>query len=195
MKPRTAKPSDQVMRFFTPRLFLGFNSADEADADAAQDAWDAALADYHQHLAGIRERMPSPVRKLAEVCLHDAELLASEQAIEPLWSFPLESSEGRPSWSALAIFSVKQEGQIVSLIYFLWDRVREHQPVKDWPFSKARVHWLYDEVDLAPDHGRLFVHRVLLSDGRVLEIPFTSAVIHRLPLSPPGEPGTVRQTA
>ena len=31
MKPQTEKPSEQVMRFFTPELFIKFNSPDDVD--------------------------------------------------------------------------------------------------------------------------------------------------------------------
>ena len=70
----------------------------------------------------------------------------------------------------------------LSLIYVLWDRTRTHQPQESWPFSTQRKHWLYDEVDVAPIRHGLFVHRVLLSDGTVLEIPFVSTLVHSFPL-------------
>jgi hypothetical protein len=180
------------MRFFTPELYARFNSADEDEADDANEAWEAALARYRNHLDGIRDRMPSQVRKLAELDLHDAEFLGCDQEVGPLVPAPSEAFP-QPVWSAVAILSVKQDDTIVSLIYLLWDRVREYPAAADWPFSKARTHWLYDEVDLAPDPRGMFLHRVLLSDGRVLEIPFASAIIHSLSLAPPD--GRIRQSA
>jgi hypothetical protein len=63
------------------------------------------------------------------------------------------------------------------------------------PFSKTRTHGLYDEVDLAPAPRGAVLHRVLLSDGRVLEIPFLSVFIRSLPLSPPEEGIRVGRTA
>ena len=50
--------------------------------------------------------------------------------------------------------------------------------------SKLRIHWLYDEVDVDERQPGHFLHRVLLSDGRVLEVPFISVIIRRVPLSP-----------
>src|SRR5437870_701827 len=81
MKHQTAKPSEPTMRFFPPELYVRFNSADEDEADRANEAWESALLAYRKHLDDIRERFPSQVRKLAEFCLHDAEFLGYDQAI------------------------------------------------------------------------------------------------------------------
>jgi hypothetical protein len=169
MKHRNGKPSDHVMQFFTPELYMRFNSSDDDVANEADEEWENALLKYRKHLDAIRARMSSHVSKLAGLCLHDALLLAFEQVEEPL----------------IAILSVEMDGMIVSLIYHLSDRVRVHQPIKDWSFSKLRVHWLYDEIDTASGKHTSFMHRILLSDGRVLEIPFTSVVTHDIsPISP-----------
>jgi hypothetical protein len=179
------------MRFFTPELFVRFNSPDEDEADRANQDWETALDEYRKHLDGIRDRLPPQVTKLADLCLHDAELLAWEQTVEPSSPPPMDPSAPESVSSATAIVSIRQEGKIVSLIYRLWDRVREHAAAEGWPFSKLRLHWLYDELDLAPN-GR-FLHRVLLSDGRVLEIPFLSVIVYTLPIFAANE--GVRQSA
>ncbi len=92
----------------------------------------------------------------------------------------------------MAVLSVRQDGQVVSLIYLLWDRVRESVAPADWPLSRERPHWLYDEIDVAPDRPGAFVHRVLLSDGRVLEVPFLSVVAHGVPLGPTATLGATK---
>jgi len=180
------------MRFFTPELVARFNSADDAEADQADEAWEKAIAAYRKHLDSMRDRMPSQVRKLTELCLHDADLLACDQEVGPHFPFPFEPFP--PFWTAMAIVSVKQEDQIVSLIYLLWDRMREYPASEDWSFSKAGTHWLYDEVDVAGHRGA-FLHRALLSDGRVLEIPFLTVFIHELPLMPKAGALKVRTSA
>lgn len=183
------------MKFFTPDLYLRFNSPDDAEADRADAEWEDAIRRYRGHLEGLRDRMPSPVCRLAELCLHDAEVLAREQQIEPF--FPVAPSEPFPfpSWFGFAIVSLRQDGAIVSLIYSLWDRVRERPADETWPFSKDRPRWLYDEIDLVTPERGLFLHRVLLSDGCVLEVPFLSVLIHGIPLHE-GEPGgATRQSA
>jgi hypothetical protein len=168
-----------VLKFFTPELFIPFNSPDDEVADRADEAWEAAIREYRGHLDGLRDQMPAQVKKLASLCLHDAEVLAFEQPIEPF--FPVPSGHF-PLWSGFAILSVKQGDEVVSLIYSLWDRIRRHPSEKPWPFSRQRTHWLYDEVDIVPSRPGLFLHRVLLSDGTVMEIPFASALIHIIPL-------------
>ncbi len=168
------------MRFFTPELFLKFNSSDDEVANAADAEWEVAIQEYRRHLDGLRDQMADQVRRLAGIDLHDAELLAIEQTSEPFFLPP--SFEPFPLWSGLAILSLKQGEKIVSLIYMLWDRMQKHSPEEAWPFSGLRTHWLYDEVDVAPLRPGLYLHRVLLSDGIVLEIPFSSVLVHSIPL-------------
>lgn len=174
MRPPIEKPSDTVMRFFTPELYVQFNSSNEEEADRADQAWEAAIQEYHLHLKDIWDRLPSQVRQLTELCLHDADLLACHQETEPLFS--------GTSWSAVAVLSLKQGEQVTTLFYSLWDRLREFPPRRDWRFSKARKHWMYDEVDVVDTQRGFFVHRILFSDGGIVEVPFVSVLIHRLTL-------------
>src|SRR5262249_18336580 len=89
-----------------------------------------------------------------------------------------------PYWTAVGIVSVRLGDDIVLLIYCLWDRIRQHPAPDDWPFSKLREHWLYDEVDISGERRGPFVHRILLSSGVELEILFTTVVIHRFAIHP-----------
>jgi hypothetical protein len=194
MKPRTKKSSEseEVMRFFARILYVRFNSPDDGEADRADEAWETAVREYRTHLEALRDQMPSQVRKLAGLCLHDAELLACDETIEPIFPLP---SEPFPHWSGFAILSVQQGDEVVSLIYVLWDRLRRHPPTEPWPFSKRPTHWLYDEVDVAPIQPGMFLHRVLSSDGAVVEVPFVSILIHSVPLREGRASGAPRQTA
>src|SRR6266403_539801 len=90
MKRQIEKPSDHPMRFFTPELYVRFNSPDENEADRANEEWDAAIDRYTAHLAALHGKMPHHVAKLAEVSLHDAELLARDQSSEPISVVPGE---------------------------------------------------------------------------------------------------------
>jgi hypothetical protein len=193
MKPQIEKPSEQNMKFFKPELFIKFNSADDDEADRADEDWEAAIRAYREHLDRLRDQLPSQVKKLASLCLHDAELLACEQPVEPF--FPLSSFEPFPFWYGFAILSIRKGDEIVSLIYALWDRVSEHPSGEEWTFSKQRTHWLYDEVDVAPGRHGMFLHRVLLSDGTIMEIPFLSVLIHSFPLVEGPESSVSRQFA
>ncbi len=182
------------MRFFTPELYRRFNSSDDNEADLANNEWESAIERYQTHLAGIEDKMPSQVRKLSELCLHDAAILGYEQEMQSSFSFPGSAS---PSvlWMNIAIFSLGQEGILRSLIYLLWDRVREFPVPENWPFSQNKKCWLYDEIDLAGEQPGMFLHRILFSDGSISEIPFIS-VIQSVVTMPTAEEGaTTRRSA
>jgi hypothetical protein len=191
MKPISEKPPEQIMRFFTPDLYVRFNSQDDTVADRANDEWEQAIEHYERHLATFKDRMPSQIRKLTELSLHDAEVLARVEEIQPSESpmfLDIPIPFAVPLWTALAIVSVKDDRKIRSLIYCLWDRIRTHSFEEGWAFSKEREHWLYDELDAVsmqrgPFLYGAFLHRILLSTGIVLEIPFTSVVIHEFSLA------------
>ncbi len=191
MKPKTEKPPEQIMRFFTPDLYVRFNSPDDDEADRANAEWEKAIEEYEHHLATFKDRLPTPVRKLAELSLHDAEVLTRVEEIQAggqQMFFDLPVPFPFPVWTAIAIVTVKDEEKIRSLIYCLWDRIRTHTFEDGWSFSKEREHWLYDELDVISTtrvpiiHGA-FIHRILLSTGVVLEIPFTSVIIHEFSLA------------
>jgi hypothetical protein len=175
------------MRFFTPELFVRFNSSADAEADHANQEWEASIQAYRYHLAGILDRMPPQVKKLSELCLHDAELLAREPLDQPIPPFPFQPR--------FEILSLKRGDEIVSLIYLLWESVQACQPPKSWPFSRARTHWLFDEVDVDPSSPGEFFHRILFSDGSVVQIPFVAVWIHRVHLGAENRQGVSKKRA
>jgi hypothetical protein len=121
--------------------------------------------------------MNERVKAVAESwCLHDAEILSFQAGIpvhplvKPLYSL------------GASMISLKKDGRIINLFYLLWDEVDVSAAPKDWPFSQLRVHWLYDEIDrVAAPWPSLFWHRILLSDGRVISIPFTDVIADSFP--------------
>jgi hypothetical protein len=168
MKRQIAKPSDEIMRFFTPELYRRFNAPE--GLEETHEAWEKALKDYEQHLRAIRPHMPQSVKQLSKLCLHDAEVLAVLA--------PFENT---------ATVLLKQENTLYCLLYRLVGQVREHGSADDWPYSKQRKHWLYDELDAEPAGRKEYRHRILFSDGSVLELPFASVSIHRIPMDANGE--------
>lgn len=183
------------MRYFTRKLYQEFNSSDDEVADRADEAWEAALREYREHLDGIRHSMHGGVLKVAELNLHDAEVLSRVEEVQPFAINHGGVGGGGLVWSALAIVTVRMGHDLVSLIYNLWDHVRESPAPEDWQFSRLHEHWLYDEVDYASEQGGHLVHRVLFSTGVELEIPFASVVVHRFPAHAPGHPAANKQTA
>ena len=171
------------MKYFTPELYHQFNSFDVDEAERADEAWDRAEAAYKERLARIRVHMPSQVVRLSELCLHDALVVSRVEQAEPVGEldffngnhpFPLPFV-----WTAVAIISVTLGEEVISLIYSLSDHTNTRECPEGWRFSKLQEQWLYDEVDLMNDHRGPFVHRILLSTGITLEIPFMSVIIHR----------------
>lgn len=160
------------MHYFTPELYQLFNSLDPQVADRADDAWDAAEAAYKARLDAIRKDLPKDVLKLSELCLHDALVVSREERVG--LSFPKYPT----IISRVAIVSVTMGDEVVSLIYGLTDAIKAQQAPDDWRFSKLQEEWLYDEVDFRHGNNGSFVHRILLSTGVTLEIPFFSVIIH-----------------
>ena len=89
-----------------------------------------------------------------------------------------------PLWHGLATLAVRLDDELVTLFYFLSDHMKEEAPAEDWPFSKKREHWLYNEVHGQKDDRSRFTHVILLSGGAVLTIPFFTVSISRFALSP-----------
>lgn len=186
MKRQTDMPSEHTMRFFTPELYLRFNSRDDAVALAADADWEAAIARYKAHLDSLRGKMPSQVVNLSEMCLHDADILLRQEQQEP---FELAYHRDWPGpspwvpWYGVFTFAVRLDDKVLAILYFLRDHIAEKPATQDWPFSKSREHWLYDEIDYAPGAGGHFIHNVLLSTGIVLSIPFSTVLITRFPVA------------
>jgi hypothetical protein len=170
------------MQFFTPQLYQQFNSRDEAEAERANEKWEEAIRAYKESLEHIRDQMPSQVVALSELCLHDAEVLAREE-IHQAHALPFEHEDLFPIWSTMEVITVHLDTELLSLFYALWDRVRIHEAPDTWHFSKLREHWLYDEIHVQNERRwPLYTHSILFSTGIVLNIPFVSVVLHRVPL-------------
>jgi hypothetical protein len=174
------------MQFFTPQLYLQCNSRDAAVAERANEEWETAIRAYKEQLGSIRERMPAQVVALSELCLHDAEVLKRESiypSTGPIFFHDFPFPAPVPLWSAVEVISVLLDGEILSLVYNLWNQVRTREAPDTWTFSKAREDWLYDEISGEGEPRRmLYTHSILLSTGIVLEIPFLAVFIHRFPL-------------
>lgn len=165
------------MRFFTPGLHMRYNSDDDAVADRADAEWERAIRAYQEHLQTLSDHMNERVKSVAQaLCLHDAEILDFKAAL------PLHPFLQPPFSPGAATISLRNDGKIINLFYLLWEEVGEAAAPKAWPFSQQRVHWLYDEIDrVEPSSPVLFWHRILLSDGRVVSIPFTDLIVNAFP--------------
>lgn len=61
------------MKYFTPELFATLNSDDRNVVRKTSARWDQAVAEYKRHLKSIQRKLPSAVRRLAALYLHDAQ--------------------------------------------------------------------------------------------------------------------------
>ncbi len=163
------------MKFFTPELYLRYNSADDAEADRADEEWEEALRRYRASLSGHSGAMSHRVKDLAErASLHDAELLSIQEDVA---APSLKSRPNRPF--SVATISLADGENITNLVYILNAPIEQSPSDPNWPFSKLRTHWLYDEIDVEerPPRPPLYIHRILWSDGRVISIPFLDVIV------------------
>ena len=149
------------MRFFTPDRYIRFNSDIPSVADAADEEWEAAVREYRQHIGAIRNRLPIGAREFAEkTSLHDALYLGYLKTAVP------------QSAGELAVVTVDVGEDILLLIYVLADEPLLGPRIPGEVFHDDPVQWLYDEFDLLDDGT--CIHEVLLSNGRVLTLPFVA---------------------
>jgi hypothetical protein len=175
------------MRYFTPDILIRGNASDDTVSDAADDEWDAASTAYQARLAELNDRLPDDVRDLLGLCLHDGELLAwgdpgalarATHAVLPIM--------GRTPRVDRSVVAVRLDDVVTSIEYQLAGPVASSPQRTEKPFTaRDHVAWLYDEVDQSPGSATTYLHRVLLSDGREVEVPFTSVSVRRFPLLPP----------
>jgi hypothetical protein len=173
MKRNVEKLSAEDMRFFTRELYIDFNSADPIVADAADELWEQAIKAYQRHMRLLRPKLSDGAKRLAKISFHDARLMNSEHPV--LLGLPgvgliaLAQHIAPDNWETYLIWYVLC-GEIQSL----------PSPMAEWPFSNGNTEGLYDEFDLNPQDEDLFVHRILLSDGRVIVVPFANAGVQKL---------------
>jgi hypothetical protein len=160
------------MRFFTPDLYLRFNSPVDAEANDADEAWEAALRDYRTQLEKLDTLLPVDVKQLSKLRLHDAELLSFNLAVRPFASRAFKPPSKVSFQRKVAVLALRQGTDSVILSYQVAGRTLKAEPPRAWPFSRDRTHWLYDEVAIDEEKPGIFLHRILWSDGSVLEIPF-----------------------
>jgi len=155
------------MKYFTPELYLRFNSPDPAVEAVVEEEWEQAITDYRRHLASIAARLPDGLKSFAERdSLHDASFLGITTVPAP------QSTE------FLTCVSLKQDELRVYLLYFSREEPFIDRPRSNWRFSKEEVHWLYDEVDVSDE---ALTHEILLSDGRVLAVRFHTFDVVKIP--------------
>lgn len=176
MKHPIAALAEPTMKFFTPELFRQVNSPDDREADIANESWESAITDYQQQLEALRGRMPSYASGVIDLCLHDATTIAYQEIPLLVPGDPLLEELALPAL-ATALVILQRQGKVWTLAYRLNGLVRQSSQPEGW-VSSSPHQWLYDEVDEDSNSAKdAFLHRILFSDGRVLEIPFRSVKV------------------
>ena len=170
-KPRSGKPPmpDYEMKFFTPDLYMRYNSLDEKISAEADAEWEQAIENYQRHLHAMP--LTENVKKLSKQCFHDALFL--DKTMHPV-RFASQFVE-------VTTLLLRQSDRLIQLIYSGKEPVSiDHSP--EWNLWESAKRWLYDEIDIAENDPRMFLHRILWSDGNVLTIPFADVSHVSVPL-------------
>jgi hypothetical protein len=147
------------MKFFTPELYLQFNSPDDQIAETAHEAWESALARYERHLNRISSRLTPATRKIAKtLCLHDGQYSGISLPLLPTGD------------NSLAVLSTRSDSKLIVLLYVLAEEPLIQEVGEPWPYAKDNPCWLYDEFDI-DSHG-IQQHEILISSGRVITLRF-----------------------
>jgi hypothetical protein len=187
MKRSTEKRSDEELKFFTQELYMKFNSLDDDEACAADEEWETAIRDYQDYFASVSQRMPDDVKLLRSFCFHDADL------IDPKNLFLSKLPESGLAGMVLRVEENVSRAYLI--LYLLVDDVRELPSPANWPYPDPPIQWLYDELDISEGRQGAFIHRIMLSDGRVVVVPFTNVRVQTISLRATSPQGLVVQSA
>lgn len=148
------------MNYFDPQLLARCRSRDDDEADAAAAEWDRAAERYRARFDAIADRLPAAVARLcADFSLHDAKLLGAAVAEQAYFGVLLQLPGAAGVLHLEYRPAAGQDGGVVVSRHAALGRA---EPSRD-------VWVLYDEFDERPG---AFVHRLLLSDGREVEVRF-----------------------
>jgi hypothetical protein len=164
------------MNFFTPKLLERLQErSDERSFLAASGEWEQAVEDYRAQLLRVSRKLPAELKNLCdEVCLHDAHVL-------DMWW-------GGRSQFTITLHPESDPSRLVILTYSLVRAPAVEQDVLRESARSEPVAWLYDELDFGANRQRdepVFMHRILLSDGREVRLQFRDVSVRRpVPLVP-----------
>ncbi len=157
------------MKYFTPELYVRFNSHDDDVADAADDEWEKQIKMYRKHYKRLERQLPEELRRFHnEQCLHDADV-EGPLIVQP-FSLP---------WSPrYAVIAARQINTLIPeflntvavLFYEVTDEPVIEKSVSAPVFRSVQPIWLYEEEDVIKPG--LFEQEILISDGRVIKIRF-----------------------
>jgi glucose/arabinose dehydrogenase len=170
------------MKYFTPQLWIGFNSPRR---DAAFKDYDEKLESYRKQLAELLPKLNPRARHFfREVCwLHDGTLARLEVG-DRLDDFNRKSRGSRKSerQAAVRLFVLTENADYIYTLHYRnvvlvelkFPGTMELFPVGQYPNFGD---WGYDELT-AVKNG-LFRHEILFASGSTIEIEFKSFTFQR----------------
>ncbi|MFZ0579558.1 MAG: hypothetical protein WA305_14935 [Candidatus Acidiferrales bacterium] len=171
------------MKYFTPQLWLGFNSPRSKVAFAT---WDRRFKAYQTNLKTILPKLNSGARRFFQdaLLLHDGTLTKMELGDR------IRDTDGK------ATRGIANRRQLVVRLFVLSDRVDQHcytleyknidRVEVDYPgklklfpigFSSNLGDWGYDELTSVANG--LFRHEILFSSGATITIDFRQISVRR----------------
>jgi hypothetical protein len=166
-----------LMTHFTTERFLRLQNLDSEEAyKAGMAEWERAVADYDRQLNRLDPIFPPEVQQLSRHHLHDANVLVIAQSGDQL---------------ILELQMDYLPKEVVQLTYHLESEPEVVPDSLPSEYRSSRPQWMYDEIDAQPaslpGKGTVFLHNILLSDGKELKIRFkaldvkTAAAIYPVP--------------
>jgi hypothetical protein len=153
------------MKYFTPEAYIAYNSDDAVEAASAEDYWESAIESYRKELDAILPTLPPSARRLATMNLHDWELAIA-------WVSHAPQGAGE-----VATVALRRGDEVAEVTYRLWANPGVERAPHRWRFAGRPVRWLYDEIEAEPGAPKCFRHRILLSSGETLVVPFKTASV------------------
>ena len=159
-----------TMTCYTPEFYLRFSKSEGAEAARLDQEWEDREAALWAELMTFVDRMPLELRKLAEeITFHDAEVLGWQSIPSKFAGRATLTNNGTQTvYAGRFELELKLGNSLYLVTYSLCAPVRELPAPENWPYPSQPLDWLYSEFHEIPGG---FEERILLSDGRVLEIP------------------------
>jgi hypothetical protein len=147
------------MNYFTRDRYLALQDRGHDAMDAADAAWDQAVARYDAYLQTIRAEMPEAVRELLDgFYLHDARVLSMGR---------------RGDTFVISLQLDAPPNELLTITYRLAGTPDITQELFPWASAAATPEWLYEEIELIREGNQShYVHSILFSNGWEVRLPF-----------------------
>jgi hypothetical protein len=147
------------MRFFTPDKYVALQNTDPAAMDAADAAWEEAVAQYDAYLQSIRPQLPPHVLELLDgYSCHDADVLSIGR-------------QGDGFVIALQLDAPPHD--LLTITYTLTEEPQLDPTALPPEYRQSRPLWLHEELEVVgTDANTWFRQALLLSNGWEVRLTF-----------------------